>query len=62
MIRHATLAARQVKPIDPALFLDPDSLRLWDAWAAEHGDASPPPGSSGREDLWPLYIVSRRGR
>src|SRR5438067_447826 len=29
VVRHATLAARQGKPIDPAALLDPETLRRW---------------------------------
>jgi ATP-dependent DNA helicase RecQ len=61
VIRHVTLAVRQGKTTDPALLLDRDTLRAWDAWRADRGDAAPPPGT-GPVDLWPLYLACRSRR
>ena len=60
VIRHATLAARQGKPLAPSSFLDPDSLRRWDLWRAERGDETPSP-NDGPLDLWELFVACRRG-
>jgi ATP-dependent DNA helicase RecQ len=64
VIRHVTLCARQGTPVTPQVFLDPETLRRWDAWRAEQGDASPPPDAEGPglADLWPLFVACRRGR
>ena len=61
VIRHASLITRQGKAVDPSAFLDPETLRHWDSWRAEHDDESPPPGAEPL-DLWSLFIACRAGR
>ena len=62
ILRHATLAVRQGKPLAPESFLAPELLRLWDAWRAEHGDAAPPPADAGPAGLWGLFVACRDRR
>jgi len=59
ILRHATLAVRQGKPLTPESFLEPELLRLWDAWRAEHGDATPPPTDARPAGLWGLFVACR---
>jgi ATP-dependent DNA helicase RecQ len=59
VVRHATLAARQGKPIDVAALLDPETLRRWDEARAHPGAEGPHPGI-GPADLWPLFLAARR--
>jgi ATP-dependent DNA helicase RecQ len=60
IIRHATLAVRQGKPLDPRMFLTPEMLDQWEIWRAAHGNAAPPPSDSGSAGLWSLFIACRR--
>jgi ATP-dependent DNA helicase RecQ len=62
ILRHATLVARQGKPVRPELFLEAELLRRWEAWRAEQGDAAPPPDHDGPPELWSLFIACSRGR
>ena len=56
IVRHATSAARQGKPIPLAAFLAPEVIARWDAWRSEHKDTPPPDDPS---NLWPLYRACR---
>jgi ATP-dependent DNA helicase RecQ len=64
VIRHATLAAREGKPIRPEAILDAETFQQWDKWRIDHGDAPPPPelcnGVPGAADLWALFLACRR--
>jgi len=60
ILRHATLAARQGRPVAPGAFLEAEAADRWNAWRAEHGDAAPPDGSVD-PDLWSLFVACRRG-
>ena len=60
IVRHLTLVARQGKPIAPEVFLDPETLRRWNAWRAEHGDTALPPDHSVPDELWSLFLACRR--
>jgi ATP-dependent DNA helicase RecQ len=62
IIRHATLAVRQGRPLDPGSFLAPTVLERWDAWRAEHGDADAPPAETGPTSLWSLFVACRSRR
>jgi ATP-dependent DNA helicase RecQ len=62
IVRHAILAVRQGKPLDPALLMAPEALREWDAWLAGYGDAAPPPDDSGPAGLWTLFVACRTRR
>jgi ATP-dependent DNA helicase RecQ len=60
IIRHLTLAARQGKSVRPETIFAPETLRRWDAWRTDHGDAAAPPDDPGPDALWTLFIACRR--
>ena len=62
VVRHATLAVRQGKPISPSTYLDSEKLRLWESWRAENGDSTPPSEilGEGSEELWGLFKAANR--
>ena len=61
ILRHATLAIRQGRPLAAESLIAPETLRRWDAWHSEHGNASPPPGDKPPPGLWePLRRLPRR--
>jgi ATP-dependent DNA helicase RecQ len=60
ILRHATLAVRQGKPLAPESFLEPEVLRRWDDWRADHGESAPPPADTTPAGLWSLFVACRR--
>ncbi|MDR3639646.1 MAG: RecQ family ATP-dependent DNA helicase [Isosphaeraceae bacterium] len=60
VIRHATWAARQGRPVDPRSFLNAEVIADWSRWRSEHGDESPPPDSGGPLALWGLFVACTR--
>jgi ATP-dependent DNA helicase RecQ len=62
IVRHATLAVRKGKPLDPGSFLAPEVLRRWDEWRAANGDSAPPSADTGSAPLWSLFVACRNRR
>jgi ATP-dependent DNA helicase RecQ len=62
IIRHATLAVRQGRPLVPESILAPDVLRRWDVWRESHGNDAPPPADAGPAELWGLFVACRSRR
>jgi len=57
VVRHLNLLARQGQSVDPGAFLDAETMRRWDAWRSERGEAEGPPGAL--PDVWTLYLACR---
>lgn len=59
ILRHAGMAARQGKPVRPDWFFSPAVQDQWEAWRADQGETTPPPGLEGPAELWGLFLTLR---
>lgn len=62
IIRHATLMARQGKPIDLDRLIGPETSSRWTQWRTDHGDAAPPPDDLDSKELWTLFVATAKRR
>ena len=59
VVRHATWMARQGRPLTLETVFGVETVARWEAWRAEHGDASPPSEPPNAPLLWPLFLACR---
>jgi ATP-dependent DNA helicase RecQ len=55
IVRHATLLARQGRPVPLEAFIARETLERWNAWHSERGDVPP---TDSEADEWALYLAS----
>jgi ATP-dependent DNA helicase RecQ len=54
--RHASLAARGGRAVEPGWLIDDETLARWRAWRSQHGDRAIPP-SEAAADLWSFFVA-----
>jgi ATP-dependent DNA helicase RecQ len=57
IVRHATLVARQGRPVRVESFVEADTLKRWRAWIKENRDR-PAPDADEMADAWAIFLAN----